>query len=416
MNAPPIIALTSFASNPHPHPPITHNVHPHRHHYYRPRRPLTTTLLQTPTPLDNEVLINNLYTASTPLDLHQADGGLLVTHPQVLGDGVAGRVVAVGPTATRLKVGDYVFGFTWRTQKEKAFQDLVCAPEFLVARVVDAGVEEGNGEGQGKGEVQEGINERLKALVTVPNNFVSAWHALVTDLGIALSWPIPKFDENEDRTKTILVWGGSGSVGQYALQILRAYGYQNVYATASKRNAELVRECGAKGVFDYSDPHVVEAIVKELGTVDLVLDCIGHLSGTLAPISRIAKAGARVAVMLPVIVRDAAEGVKPEFAMDPSSVVRWEEGVEVRDVRTHFYLENAMHREMLQPVIMPELVRRGIVKPNRQRVVEGRTMVERAEKALGLLRGKGLSGERAVWKVSDVEARDLGWDGEVDER
>lgn len=55
-----------------------------------PRSPLQVLQLPTPVPTANEVLIRNLWTASTPLDLHQADGGLLVTHPQVLGDGTAG--------------------------------------------------------------------------------------------------------------------------------------------------------------------------------------------------------------------------------------------------------------------------------------------------------------------------------------
>lgn len=48
------------------------------------------------------------WTASTPLDLHQADGGLLVNHPQVLGDGTAGTVVKVGLGVKRLEVGDKV--------------------------------------------------------------------------------------------------------------------------------------------------------------------------------------------------------------------------------------------------------------------------------------------------------------------
>ena len=48
--------------------------------------------------------------------MHQNDGGLLVKHPQILGDGVGGTVVEVGPDAKRLKVGDKVFGFSWRNQ------------------------------------------------------------------------------------------------------------------------------------------------------------------------------------------------------------------------------------------------------------------------------------------------------------
>ena len=51
----------------------------------------------TVSPSGNEVRVRVEWTASTPLDLHQNDGGLLVSHPQVLGDGSAGTVVEVGP-------------------------------------------------------------------------------------------------------------------------------------------------------------------------------------------------------------------------------------------------------------------------------------------------------------------------------
>lgn len=85
----------------------------------------------------NQVRVRNEWTASTPLDLHQNDGGLLVKHPQVLGDGTAGTVVEAGPDVKRLKVGDKVFGFTWRSQVEKAHQEFVTDEEWLLAKVSD---------------------------------------------------------------------------------------------------------------------------------------------------------------------------------------------------------------------------------------------------------------------------------------
>lgn len=56
--------------------------------------------------------------------------------------------------------------------------------------------------------------------------------------------------------------------------------------------------------------------------------------------------------------------------------------------------------EKLQSVIMPEMLARGIVKPNRHRVVEGRDLLERATKALDILRD-GVSGEKLVWRVTE---------------
>lgn len=50
---------------------------------------------------------------------------------------------------------------------------------------------------------------------------------------------------------------------------------------------------------------------------------------------------------------------------------------------------------------MPKLLAEGIVKPNRFRIVEGKTMLERAQNALDLLRRKEVSAERLVWRVAE---------------
>lgn len=83
---------------------------------------------------------------------------------------------------------------------------------------------------------------------------------------------------------------------------------------------------------------VVDEILAE-GRTPFILDCIGSLEGSLAPLKRIARRGDRVAVMLPVIVRDASVSEEPVYEMDVANVGGWEGGVEVRGVRTHFYLE-----------------------------------------------------------------------------
>jgi Zn-dependent alcohol dehydrogenase len=72
------------------------------------RGPLQVIQVPTVRPSTGEVLVRVEWTASTPLDLHQNDSGLLVKHPQVLGDGLAGTVVEVGPGVQRLKIGDKV--------------------------------------------------------------------------------------------------------------------------------------------------------------------------------------------------------------------------------------------------------------------------------------------------------------------
>jgi NADPH:quinone reductase-like Zn-dependent oxidoreductase len=57
----------------------------------------------------------------------------------------------------------------------------------------------------------------------------------------------------------ILVWGGASSVGLFAIQLARLSGYR-VIATASLKNAELVKSSGADVVLNYRDADVVEQI------------------------------------------------------------------------------------------------------------------------------------------------------------
>ncbi|PSN62264.1 GroES-like protein [Corynespora cassiicola Philippines] len=331
-------------------------------------------LIQVPTisPTGDEVRVRVEWTASTPLDLHQNDGGLLVKHPQVLGDGIAGTVVEVGPLAKRLRVGDGVFGFVWRESKEKAHQEFCTTNEWLLAKIPDGFA--------------------MAEAVTLPNNFVTVFHAVTTDLGIELPWPKPVGHVPRRADDAILIWGGSSSVGQFAIQILKCYGHANILTTASKKHHQKLLALGAKAAFDYSAPDVVGEI-SQAGPVPFILDCIGSQKGSMAPLSRIATKGAKVAVLLPVIVRDSSDDEDPIYSMDVAQAVAWDEGVDARGVRTHFYLE---------PDVMPTMLRERLVEPNRQRVIEGATLLERAQAAMDALRRKEASGERLVWRVSEA--------------
>lgn len=353
-----------------------------------PGLPLEVHQLLTPVPTGDQVRVKSEWTASTPLDLHQADGGLLVQPPQVLGDGLAGEVVDVGPKVSRLKVGDKVFGFCWRSQAEKAHQTYVVAPEYLF------------------GKLPRGFS--LQAAVTVPNNFVTAWHAFTKHFDFELPWPKLADYVPKEKDSWILIWGGASSVGQYALQILKWYGYTNIIVTARKKHHQKLHGYGATTCFDYRAANVeqeildwVDAQPQSTDRINYILDCIGSAQGSVKPVARIASSGSRVAILLPVIVKEAAEGVEPEYEMDVEKVADWADGVEGLGVRTHFYLDNPFLADRLQPAIMPTLLADGVIEPNDQIVVEGRTLLERAERALSMLRRREVSGARLVWPVWD---------------
>jgi hypothetical protein len=62
--------------------------------------------------------------------------------------------------------------------------------------------------------------------------------------------------------------------------------------------------------------------------------------------------------------------------------------------------QNELFREKLQTEIMPALLAQGVVKPNRYQIIEGKTILERATKALNAMR-EGVSGKKLIWRVSD---------------
>ena len=83
-----------------------------------------------------------------------------------------------------------------------------------------------------------------------------------------LGLPYPTID-NKPSGKTILVWGGSSSVGSTAIQLAKASGLE-VISTASSKNLGYVESLGAKQVFDYTKQNVVDEIVSALKGSDFV--------------------------------------------------------------------------------------------------------------------------------------------------
>lgn len=357
------------------------------------RTPLEILEVDTVPPSTGEILVRVQWFASTPLNLHNADGGLLIQPPHIMSGCFVGEVALMGDAVNSsaasssqdLKVGDKVFGFAYAENKQRPMQEYITIPSYLC------------------GKVPEGIP--LQAAATVPSNFVTAVHTITKDLGLELPWPVAEgWEQREEvRDAPILIWGAASSVGQYALQVLKFWGYRNVLAVASARHHATLRDLGAVACFDYTNQDVVEQILRVEADIPYIVDCIGSLEGTLTPLSKVAGMGSKVAVMLPVITTHASSTQVPKYEMDASSVLKgqWKEGVEVKGVRTHFYTENEFFKDHLQPEIMPELLARGLIQPNKQRIVEGATLLERAEQALALLRQRDVSGEKLVWRIAE---------------
>jgi NADPH:quinone reductase-like Zn-dependent oxidoreductase len=81
-----------------------------------------------------------------------------------------------------------------------------------------------------------------------------------------LALPYPTINPKSSG-KTILIWGGSSSVGSTAIQLAVGSGLE-VISTASKKNLDYVKGLGAKHVFDHSSATVVEDILAGLKGTD----------------------------------------------------------------------------------------------------------------------------------------------------
>lgn len=145
---------------------------------------------------------------------------------------------------------------------------------------------------------------------------------------LGLDLPSPNANANNPDTgkgkkkKTLLIWGGSSSVGATAIQLARASGL-DVITTASVSNFAFVREMGAAAVFDYQSQSVVEDIVRQIqgdggefvGIYDAISEegkSLGALAGILEGLG-LDKAGVKIAGVLPVDGN--RYGVESKFSM-----------------------------------------------------------------------------------------------------
>jgi NADPH:quinone reductase-like Zn-dependent oxidoreductase len=202
-----------------------------------------------PAPGPGQVVVQVRAVAVNPLDaIIQSNGRLMyrwLDYPVVLGEDVAGVVVAVGEGVHRFAAGDRLVAYATGLEKGRdhvsggGFQHLVAVDEALSAPIPD--------------------HVAFDDAVVLPLALSTAAAALfeTSQLGLdhtRLEQRRPADDE------IVVVWGGSTSVGSNAVQLARAAGYR-VVTTASPRHHGTMRALGAESVFDYRDGDVVASVV-----------------------------------------------------------------------------------------------------------------------------------------------------------
>jgi NADPH:quinone reductase-like Zn-dependent oxidoreductase len=214
------------------------------------RAPFTIGPAAYPAARANEIVVRVRAMAVNPFDRAiQTIGDIItpwITYPFVVGSDIAGEVVEIGSLVTRLAVGDRVVGYAAGSDKrrnraaEGAFQTYVVLLAHMAAPIPDTmAFEDAAVLPLGISTAACGLFQKNFLAMTAPS-------AAPTPAG-----------------KTLLVWGGSTSVGSNAIQLAVAAGY-DVITTASPRNFAYVKGLGARDAFDYRSKTVMSDIVNAL--------------------------------------------------------------------------------------------------------------------------------------------------------
>lgn len=222
-------------------------------------RPFEVKSAPLSSPGENQILVKNRAIAINAIDGKLQETALYpLKYPTILGQDVAGEVIAVGSQVTRFKKGDRVLGnaagFESKKVEEMGFQAYTILDNNLASEIPDS------------------ISfERAAVLPLAVSTAASGlFHPDFLKLQLPTE-PAQRLTGN-----SLLVWGGASSVGSNAIQLSVAAGYE-VITTASPKNFGYVKKLGASQVFDYDSVTVVSDIVSALKNKTLAgaFDAVG---------------------------------------------------------------------------------------------------------------------------------------------
>jgi NADPH:quinone reductase-like Zn-dependent oxidoreductase len=287
---------------------------------YGPPDVVQVTDIEKPRPRDGDVLVRVHAATVCAADwrLRKADPSLVrlingLWRPKkfnVLGLEFAGTIESVGKAVTRFAVGDEVFGSTGF--KFGAHAEYVCLPEGSLLATKPAGT-------------------TLEQAAAIVFGGVTALHFLRK--------------ARIQAGQRVLVYGASGSVGVFAIQLAKHFG-AHVTGVCSTANLDLVKSLGADAVVDYTR----EDFSRAGRVYDIVLDTVGK-SGFSRSLSALKRGGyyARVSGSggLLSILGDIRRGLWVSL-VGPAKVIS---GVAKGDARDLAFLKSLVEAGTLRTVI-----------------------------------------------------------------
>src|SRR5438093_3769687 len=237
-----------------------------------------------PEPKDDQILVRVIAAGVNPVDDASRSEKYAkffgIRLPFIPGYDIAGVVEKTGAKITKFKPGDSVYAYL-------SLKGGGGYAEYAVATEVEA--------------APKPKSISFVEAAGVPVVALTAWQALIDTAKLSAG-------------QTVLIHGGSGGVGTFAIQIAKARGAK-VIATASTANQDFLKQLGADLAIDYTKTKF-EDVAKN---VDVVLDSVGK--DTLARSYGVVKKGGFIVTLVARIdqaeldkhgIRGESLGVEPD--------------------------------------------------------------------------------------------------------